>query len=270
MSTVNSYALGNGKKAFERLNLQHAILRKDFENHLLESGLKKDMVVLDIGCGNGLMTSWIASQVGENGRVIAVDRSHEPLAIAKKQALAKGITNIEFICSDVRDLELTLSSIDFVCCRFLLMHLPDPLMVIKKALLLLKDGGVFAAQEPINSATYLYPEDRFFIEKLRKYLQNISTRFGVDYDIGGKLHTLFYTAGYHPIDLHFSQRVVPISGMKDLLFRFFEDIGPRALKAKAISQKELIALLTSIQTYPEKDDSYYVIPKQAHISAYKQ
>src|SRR6185369_834390 len=151
--------------------LQHAILRRDFENHLLESGLKKDMVVLDIGCGNGLMASWIASQVGENGRVIAVDRSHKVLAIAKKQALAKGITNIEFICSDVRDLELTPSSIDFVCCRFLLMHLPDPFLVIKKALLLLKDGGVFAAQEPINSSTYLYPENHIFIEKLQKHLQ---------------------------------------------------------------------------------------------------
>jgi len=265
-----SYALGVGVKASERLQLQQSILGRDFENHLLEAGLKKDMVVLEIGCGNGIMACWVASQVGEEGRVIAVDKSPEQLAIAKEAALAQGIKNIEFVCSDAETLDLPKESIDFVYCRFLLMHLVNPLQVIEKMLGFLKEGGAFAAQEPINSATYFYSENVPFIEKFREHLRRISMHYGVDYDLGKKLYTLFYEAGFEPIHLHFSQRAVPISRMKHLLCQFFEDIGPAALKTGAISKEDLKEQMEAIENYPELSGSYYVVPQQVHVSAYKR
>ena len=262
----NSYALKVGEQASQRLNFQNSILHRDFENHLVEAGLKKDMVVLDLGCGNGTVTAWIASYVGTKGKVIGVDNSPEQLEIARKLV----IPNAEFMCCDVRDLDLVPNSIDFVCCRFLLMHLTDPLLVIKKALHFLKEGGVFAAQEPINSATYLYPHESPFMEKFRTHMHDIATRHGVDYDIGKKMYPLFYQAGYQPIHLHFSQRMISIGAMKELMLRFYGDIGSAAVKSGGISEEDLMRQKEAIQDHPEEEGAYYLVPQQAHISAYKK
>jgi len=269
IASPNPYALRVGEKAAKRLHLQHSILKRDFENHLLEAGLKRDMTVLEIGGGTGLMACWVANFVGENGRVVVVDKSQEQLEIAQEQARIHGIQNIEFICCDIHDFDWEPNSIDFIYCRFLLMHLTDPLSIVKKMSSFLKKGGVFAAQEPINSYMYLYPENTPFIETVKSHLQNTSLRHGVDYDLGKKLHTLFFQAGYHPIQLHFSQRAIPILQMKDLLLQFFDDIGPAALRSEAISKEDLIAQVLSIQNYPEKEDSYFVMPQQAHVTAHK-
>lgn len=265
----NFYGLEVGEKASERLDMQHALVGIDSENHLLEAGLKRGMVVLELGCGNGAMIPWIASQVGETGRVIAVDNSPKQLEIAKKRVLSQGITNVEFICCDIQDLDLPPDSFDLVYCRFLLMHLSFPQAVLKKALSLLKEGGVFAAQEPINSSLSLYPERDPLIQELQRYFQNISKTYRADYDLGKHLYPLFYEAGYSPIHLHFSQRVTTIPQMKELLLRFLDDLAPNALKTGVISEEALTKQVASIQNYPEKAGSYFIAPQQAHISAYK-
>ena len=42
------------------------------------------MTVIDIGCGTGLMTKWLAEQVGETGHIIAIDNRENQLELAKK------------------------------------------------------------------------------------------------------------------------------------------------------------------------------------------
>lgn len=263
------YTLGTEEQESQRLNLQHSIVGQDSRNHLLEAGLKKGMTVLDLGCGNGSMTCWIASQVGENGHVIACDISPVQIERAKKRAQDEGITNVTFVCSDVNDLNLPPNSLDLVYARFFLMHLIDPSQTIKKILTFLKGGGLFAGQEPINSDTYLYPENKPLSEKTPAHLNKIADSYGVDYDIGKRLHTLFYQEGYWPIHLHFSQRAMSIELMKEKIVSFFESIGPAALKTGALSESDLTLHITEIQQYPEEKGSYYVAPRDAHISAYK-
>ena len=44
------------------------------------------MHVLDVGCGIGNLSCWLADRVGAKGRVIAVDSDSEQLKIAEKRA----------------------------------------------------------------------------------------------------------------------------------------------------------------------------------------
>jgi ubiquinone/menaquinone biosynthesis C-methylase UbiE len=265
----DSYSLEVGQNASARLDYQHVLLKRDSENHLLEAGLKEGMTVLDIGCGNGVMTLWIASKVGQNGRVIAIDSSPQHIALAKERANANGVSNIEFICGDIQEFNLPLNSLDFIYCRFLLMHLQNPLSVIQKAYFLLKDEGIFAAQEPINSALDLYPHQTDLIKELQSYFKKLSEKFGVDFDLGSNLYSLFYRAGYPSIHLHFSQRATNLSQMKGLLLRFLNDTEPKALNTGVTSKESLTRLRNSIEAVAEGNGAFFIAPRQAHIIAYK-
>ena len=52
------------------------------------------MVFMDIGCGYGFFTIPAAEQVGENGRVYAVDASAESIENLKRKVAEKGLKNI--------------------------------------------------------------------------------------------------------------------------------------------------------------------------------
>lgn len=56
---------------------------------LIKAGLTKGMKVLELGCNSGKMSCWIASQVGEQGQVIAIDNNPLEIEAARKYAREK-------------------------------------------------------------------------------------------------------------------------------------------------------------------------------------
>lgn len=74
-----------------RLKRLYHLYAPSSQHFMLESGLARGKTVLEIGCGTGHMSIWLARQVGTSGRVIALDCSPAQLAVAKKNAIdAKG------------------------------------------------------------------------------------------------------------------------------------------------------------------------------------
>ncbi len=67
-------------------------------------------IVLDLGCGNGLMTAELARAVGPAGRVIGVDPSGDMLASAREHC--GGLGNVDLIEGSAFDLPLEPASID--------------------------------------------------------------------------------------------------------------------------------------------------------------
>ena len=70
----------NGSVGLDKLDYCFNPNTKTF---LLRAGLKSDMSVLDIGCGSGVMTCWLAQQVGANGQVIAIENDMNQLKAAE-------------------------------------------------------------------------------------------------------------------------------------------------------------------------------------------
>jgi hypothetical protein len=64
--------------------------------------------------------------------------------------------------------------------------------------------------------------------------------------------------------------MISIGGMKELMLRFYGDIGPAAVKSGAISEEDLMRQKMAIAEHPDEKGAYYLVPQQAHISAYKK
>lgn len=115
------------------------------------------MTVLDIGCGSGVMTCWIAKIVGENGKVIGIENDQNQLNAAQRNAKRLALENTEFKLCSAYEIDSLNQQFDFVYCRFVLHHLHTPIDVIAKIYQILKSNGIYAAEEGIVNFAFSYP-----------------------------------------------------------------------------------------------------------------
>ena len=98
----------------------------------------KDKVVLDVGCGGGILAESMASL---GARVMGVDLGEAPLAVAKLHLKESG-QKVEYRKISAEDLALEKpESYDVVTCMEMLEHVPDPSSTIEACAKLVKPGG---------------------------------------------------------------------------------------------------------------------------------
>jgi len=90
------YVIRGGVEGRERLRILSRIMRPTRQNLLQRSGIQPGMVCLDIGCGGGDVSFDLARLVGPNGRVVGIDIDEVKIDIARREAAAKQLGNIEF------------------------------------------------------------------------------------------------------------------------------------------------------------------------------
>ena len=131
--------------------------------------------ILVAGCGTGRHSHLLARTVTD-GAITAIDISRPSLAFAKRQALADGITNINYIEADLTQLDAWGERFDVIECAGVLHHLPDPDEGLRILLKLLKSGGM------IMLALYS--------RRARKPLQRLRERLAlkVSFDLEETLH----------------------------------------------------------------------------------
>ncbi|MDX5365612.1 MAG: class I SAM-dependent methyltransferase [Alphaproteobacteria bacterium] len=95
--------------------------------------------LLDLACGDGLMTEMFARRMD---RVVGVDANGKILAEARKR-----LPQVDFHESLVEDLELT-EKFDTVTMLDLLEHVVDPIALLQKAASFLNDDGVLIIHVP--------------------------------------------------------------------------------------------------------------------------
>ncbi len=97
--------------------------------------LKPGMSLLEVGCGTGKTTAWLAAQVAP-GRVKAIDFSPEMIA----RAMAKGI-DADFACLDVCRDNLGRDRYDVILCLHSFPHFRDQAAALWNLAQALKPGG---------------------------------------------------------------------------------------------------------------------------------
>ena len=95
-----------------------------------------DMVVGDLGCGTGQVTSGVAPYVR---RVIAVDGSGEMLQAARRRL--QEFDNVVIRRGDLEALPIEEGELDAAALVLVLHHLPQPGKVLREAARVLKPGG---------------------------------------------------------------------------------------------------------------------------------
>lgn len=264
----NTYVLAVGQKGSTRLDLQNGILKEYTDKHLEKAGLSKGQTAWDIGCGNGTMTLELAKKVGEMGRVYAIDRSEEQLAIAKAKVKAEGLENVTFLQGDIRDqTDLPTGIADIVYMRFVLMHIKDPETVIGIVKNLLKDGGVVASQESIMSTFYDSPSHEIF-HQYRNTVKTMTKKLGIDVDIGKRLKSLYEEAGYEKTEDYFIQPTLKLSVAQEWFLLDISEWTPGAIDAGAVTAGEVENWRYTINHWPNSND-LFTIQKSAYVLAWK-
>ncbi|MBK9254202.1 MAG: class I SAM-dependent methyltransferase [Saprospiraceae bacterium] len=113
----NWYNVFAKKQTVTGTNLRHFTII----NNLIKSGLKKNHLVLEIGCGIGTLTGLIQKYLSD-GKIVATDISDESIRIAK-EFIPTTKNNIEFIVTDMKDFRHDYK-FDFIVLPDVLEHIP--------------------------------------------------------------------------------------------------------------------------------------------------
>ena len=230
----------------ERLELKTN--RKKILGELELVPLQPGMNVLDVGCGTGAVTRILAERVAP-GKVVGVDLSEERLSVARQIAEEQAIPNLEYVQSDVRDLDPKSQRFDLTYSRCLFQYLPgqagqETLIAMKR---LARPGGRVTVADIDGNHLYRYPLDEEWEQVLRHMVRAIEET-GFDAFVGRKLFTMFRKAGlrelhvdilpYYLIDGKVDPESLKVWEMKiEILAKTLENIYGSAEEAEQMTER---------------------------------
>ena len=208
MSNVEKYDFEIGE------GLDYDILDKSFnpttQAFILKSGLVPGMNVLDVGCGAGVMTTWLAKQVGVKGSVTAIDNSDEQLNVTISRIKTENLSNVKTKVMSAYDIAQLNEKFDLIYCRFVLHHLHSPRKTLKLFFEMLKPHGTYVGEEGIISSAFAYPPTFAWQGYMPTFKREEEEDDGIDRDgdIGMKLLYLSKKAGFEILDSRLVQPVL--------------------------------------------------------------
>jgi SAM-dependent methyltransferase len=185
------YVLGHQQAGErERLALMSRLLDPMHRRHLERAGAEPGARTLEVGCGNGSMSAWLAARVAPSGRAVAVDID---LSLADS-----GVPALELRQADIMAGPVLPGGFDLVTCRAVLHHLADPQAAAANLIASARPGGAIVIIEPdFLPAMVAEPAEirRFWAGWLAW-----SRSEGIDYFIGRRVPQMLHRHGVTDID----------------------------------------------------------------------
>jgi SAM-dependent methyltransferase len=154
--------------------------------HIERLGLRPGWRCLEIGCGTGSMSKWLAERVGPGGIAVAAD-------LDPHRAAEDRVPNLQVCRLDIMEEPLEEGAYDLVTARALLHHLHSPALAIERMAAALKPGGVLISIEP-----EFLPVSVAQPEALHAFWQGWlkwSVAAGIDYSLGRKMPGILAAKG---------------------------------------------------------------------------
>jgi len=133
------------------LGLRNDVYRRPLATALERLGLDVGWRCADVGAGGGDVSVALAELVGREGRVYAVDSDPHACDMVATAAAAAGSAQVVALTQAGEDLLLP-EPVDLAFCRFLLLHVREPVVVLRRMAAAVRAGGWVVAQEPVTSA----------------------------------------------------------------------------------------------------------------------
>ena len=129
--------------------LRDDVYRRPLATALDRLGVGEGWRCVDVGAGEGNVAIELGHLVGRDGRIYAVDV--DPAARDLVAESAAAFAQVIALTQAVEDLLLP-EAVDLAYCRFLLLHVHEPLEALRSMASAVRPGGWVVAQEPITSA----------------------------------------------------------------------------------------------------------------------
>jgi ubiquinone/menaquinone biosynthesis C-methylase UbiE len=163
-----------------------------------EAGLAPGMKVLDMGCGSGITSGFMADYVC-NGSVLGIDPSEKLIAQAELFKHENKTANLDFCVGDIYSNDLPENEFDFIYCRLLFQHLREPQKALSSLKKLLKPNGIICVVDIDDSWLMLHPEPEA-MKKLVCRSAKAQEDDGGDRYTGRKLPQYLHLIGFKEID----------------------------------------------------------------------
>lgn len=188
--------MGHNDCERRRLALQAEMLRPVTERFFQDAGIAAGMNVLDLGCGVGDISMILSRMVGPEGKVTGLDFDPVALAVARQRTAQAGLSNVEFVESNVADWRSD-APMAAVVGRHILIHTPDPVGVLRRAAEFLHSGGILAFQE-YDFSTWVppWPEGPLNARLMRLFVEFFPRLTHAN--AGSRLHHWYRQIGFPP------------------------------------------------------------------------
>jgi arsenite methyltransferase len=103
--------------------------------------LRPGEVVLDLGSGGGIDVLLSARRVGPTGKAYGLDMTEEMLALARRNAVEAGVTNVEWLKGHIEAIPLPAETVDVVISNCVVNLSVDKPATFAEAFRVLKPGG---------------------------------------------------------------------------------------------------------------------------------
>ncbi|PSB02601.1 SAM-dependent methyltransferase [Merismopedia glauca CCAP 1448/3] len=188
----------------ERLQALEQVFDPATRKKIESTGISAGWRCLEVGAGAGAIAQWMATVVGDNGSVVAVDLNTRFLNNLRSP-------NLEVIEADIRYLPLNYPLFDLVHARYVLIHIPDFQVALSRMLDLLKPGGWIVIEEPDFSVARAIYGEKDALESFNRVYEAICQMFAqlnLDYAFGIKLPAIFQQCGLQQLSV---ENDVPLS-----------------------------------------------------------
>jgi SAM-dependent methyltransferase len=121
--------------------------------------LKAGETVLDLGSGGGIDVLLSARRVGPTGFAYGLDMTDEMLELARRNAVAAGAANVEFLKGRIESIPLADASVDVVISNCVINLSTDKATVLAEIARVLRPGGRMGVSDVVADDA-LSPEER--------------------------------------------------------------------------------------------------------------
>jgi predicted O-methyltransferase YrrM len=251
------YTIQGGEEGKRRLNALAEVM-SPYTCALLDAvALPAGARCLDVGCGGGHVALELARRAGPAGRVLGLDRDEVILALAREDAEAAGVANVEYRLGDAHAVRGTY---DLAYARFLLSHVQDPAGVVAGMAATVTPGGAVVVEDIDFQGAFCQPANRAYQRYLELYRETVRRRGG-NADIGPLLPSFLRAAGLRAIGVRVVQPVALDGDGKRVSHLTLERIAAAAVAEGVAGEAEVAEVSAGLLAFTNDPTTLISFPR---------